>query len=233
VDVSSILDEINYPKQLLDIAEKMLGKLLGPAISESGELIADKIRQYRIKNQITILNNVKKILDKNGLSLKQLPIKLAVPLLENASLEEDVTLQEMWSRLIINSSTSDYKMSLHKVCIAILSDLSPLEARILEKIKNDVIKKLSEDNHIYISGKKNKIDFRPTQVIYSEYSIQRMFSLKREESDYIIDNLVRLGILKWQPSEVEENTIDLEDTLSLSNLGYNFLKECTDLNICS
>ena len=221
--MNSILDEVNYPKKIIEIAEKMLDKLVGPAISETGELIADKIKFYRFKNQIKILNNVKKLLEENGLSPKQIPIKLVVPLLENASLEEDSSLQEMWSRLIMNSSTYNYKVSLHKACIAILSDLSPTEAKILEMIKDDVVEKL----------KQKEKDFFPSTVFYRTYTITSRFKLKQEESDYMVDNLVRVGLLKWEPSEIENNTFDLENFISLSNLGYNFLKECTDLKKCT
>ncbi len=224
-----ILDEINYPKKILEIAEKMIDKLFGPAISESGELIADKIRFYRYKNQIKILNDVKRLLDEAGLSPKQIPLKLAVPLFENASLEEDASLQEMWTRLITNTSVSDYKVSLHKVCISILSNLSPIEARVLDMVKNDVLKKLNEENYLEIAGKKERIEFRPSQIYYRSFTIQSKFSLKKDENEYLVDNLVRLGIFKWEPSEIEDNSIDLEEWIALSNLGYNFLKECTDL----
>lgn len=132
--------DLNIPQKIIDIAGEIISKLLGPAITEGGELFADKIRFVRFKNQISILNKVQKLLDENGLTPKQIPIKLSFPLFDNATLEEDPTLQEMWAELIMNASVSDYREGLHKVCISILSDLSPIEALVLESIKNDIIK---------------------------------------------------------------------------------------------
>jgi len=222
--MKSILDEINYPKQLIKVAEDLLGKLLGPGLSEGGELIADRIRFIRLKNQISILNKAQKLLKDNSIKAHSIPIKLLVPLIESASLEEEPKLQLMWSRLLVNAATSNYKVGLHKICINILSNLSPLEAFIIEKIKADVVEKITK---IKTKGTYRKLD--PSLIYYSSIEFTSKFLNKSQEAEYIMDNLIRIGLMRWEPSEVEDNQVNMEDFICLTNLGLSFLKECTDL----
>lgn len=116
----------------IDAAKGFLGKLLGPAIDEVGQLIADPIRSWRLRNQIKILQKTEQYVKDRGISTKIIAVKTLVPLLEYSSLEDDETLQEKWANLFINYVNSDenYESSVFPY---ILSQLSTEEVGELER----------------------------------------------------------------------------------------------------
>jgi hypothetical protein len=65
---------------------------------------------------------------------KPIPLKFAVPLLEAASLEDDDYLQDLWAKLLVNSSIEGNSIDLNRSYIDILERLSHLEANILSVI---------------------------------------------------------------------------------------------------
>lgn len=74
--------------------KSFLSKILMPGAEELGLLIKDKITNIRLKGQIKILAKSKEKCLKHGISVKAILPKLLVPLLENASLEDDNYLHD-------------------------------------------------------------------------------------------------------------------------------------------
>ena len=77
-NIDKIIEAINVPKRIVDGAEKFLGKLLGPAITESGQLIGDQIRYRRFKNQVTIFTKAQTLLEEKGIEPKHVNLKVLV-----------------------------------------------------------------------------------------------------------------------------------------------------------
>ncbi|PWB25426.1 Abi-alpha family protein [Flavobacterium sp. HTF] len=117
----------------IDLVAGFIEKLAGSSLEEAGLLLADKIRIRRLKNQIKIFSDAKKIAEESSITLKQVNLKTLVPLLELSSLEEDETLQEKWANLIVNFSdaSKNYESSVFPF---ILSQLSRQEVIELEAI---------------------------------------------------------------------------------------------------
>lgn len=76
----------------LELAKEFLGKLVSPTVEEIGLLIADNVKFLRFKNQVRILLKAKDYVERRNIKLKAIPIKILVPLLDKASLEEDEDL---------------------------------------------------------------------------------------------------------------------------------------------
>lgn len=117
----------------IDLVKGFVEKLAGGAIEEAGLLMADKIRLRRLKNQIAILDKAQKIAKDSNIDIKQINLKLLVPLLEHCSLEENETLQGMWANLISSyaNSNNNYESSAFPF---MLSQISPSESKVLEQI---------------------------------------------------------------------------------------------------
>src|SRR5829696_7046169 len=86
----------------LELAKEFLGKLISPTIEETGLLISDNIKFLRFKNQVRILLKAKNYVEKNNIPIKEISIKILVPLLDKASLEEDEVLQDKWAKMLVN-----------------------------------------------------------------------------------------------------------------------------------
>lgn len=99
----------------LDLVKGFVEKLVGGAVEEAGLLYGDKVRLRRLKNQIKILQRAQKIANDANIDIKQINLKVLVPLLEYTSLEEEETLQEMWAKLISNyaDSTKTYNSTIY------------------------------------------------------------------------------------------------------------------------
>ena len=98
----------------IDLIGGFIEKLAGSALEEAGLYFGDKVRVRRLTNQIKIFSEAKRIAEENNISIKQIDLKILVPLLEFSSLEEDETLQQKWSNLIVNFSdeSQNYESSI-------------------------------------------------------------------------------------------------------------------------
>lgn len=120
----------------IDLAKNFLDKLIMPAVEETGLLIKDKVTMWKFNNEVKMLTRAKEICEKNGISPKQISLKLLCPLLENASLEEDPILQDKWAILLSNLVDSDQNIQNH-VFPYILGQISTNEYLFLERVVVD------------------------------------------------------------------------------------------------
>jgi len=111
----------------IDAAKGFLTKLLGPAIDEIGQVIAEPIRAFRFKNQISFLAKAEKIIKDKNIKTKVIPVKTLMPLLEYSSLEDDEDLQCKWANLLVNYIDLDQNYQ-SSVFPYILGQLSTAEA---------------------------------------------------------------------------------------------------------
>ncbi len=127
IDISSPIIEKG-----IDAAKSFVGKLIGPAIEETGLLISDNIKSFRFKNQLRILKEAEEAVRKYNIDTKKISFKTLLPLIEYSSLEEEESLQEMWTNLLVNyiDSKKKYESSIYPF---ILNQLTALEAKDLEK----------------------------------------------------------------------------------------------------
>jgi hypothetical protein len=79
-----------------------------------------------------VWNRAQAVLNAAGITGKPVPLKILVPLLHYASLEEDVYLQERWAALLASTCADPNDV----LCSfpTLLSQLSPQEARFLEAL---------------------------------------------------------------------------------------------------
>lgn len=82
------------------------------------------------------MQRAEELLREAGLSkpTRAIPLKLAIPLLEAAALEDDDYLQDLWARLLVNAANGRSHVNLQRAYIAILEQLTPSEAAILQMI---------------------------------------------------------------------------------------------------
>ena len=108
--------------------------MLGPATAEIAERFRDDIRVYRYGRQLECLKKAEKMAKDAGFTPKAVPIKLLFPLLEGASLEENEDLHTMWAALLANASAPSKSENVRPGFIAILKQMAPDEAVLLQLI---------------------------------------------------------------------------------------------------
>ena len=189
----------------LDLLKDFLGKAIGPTVEEFGQGLSDNLKLRRFKNQLNNLEKAKKIVEEHNVNVKQINLKALFPYLEGVSLEEDETLQEMWSNMFVN-----YIDSAKNLTMTVFPD-------ILKQLSSNEVKMISfmSENNGYIKsgpwGTSNK-DFSGT------YSLEEM------------GNLARLGLIRevgnyslYDGDKIEELN---PEQYYLTELGHAFLNAC-------
>ncbi|MCE9637136.1 MAG: DUF4393 domain-containing protein [Planctomycetes bacterium] len=122
-------------------ATSLLGKLLGPGADALGARIGefltpptpvqptvlDAIARWRHGNMTLLLARTAEVLDKRGVEPRPIPIAVLFPLLEAASLVDDVDLTEMWAQLLASGVEADEHQ--HPMWVRILAQMSAVDAR--------------------------------------------------------------------------------------------------------
>lgn len=67
-------------------------------------------------------------------NLKALPLNFALPILEEAVMEEDDDLQDLWARLLANTADADSGVVPRRAHISMIRDMSPFDALVFEAI---------------------------------------------------------------------------------------------------
>ena len=85
----------------LEIADKagtFLARVFKEPIDEIAGIVTDRLRFIRWKRTVQMADEVNKILEEKKITdTRAVPPKIALPILEEASLEEDQNLQFLWS----------------------------------------------------------------------------------------------------------------------------------------
>jgi hypothetical protein len=170
----------------------LIMKIAGPAAEELGLTLQDHVKVLRLERQLRLFKRVKEILEKNGREPERVPLKLLQPIVENASVEEDDTLQDRWAALLANAAAGI--SSVHPAFIEVLKQLSSLDVFVL-----DVLWQL-----------KNHGNRRPdarTLVNSIEVADGRRFGLHAAhlidelEKVGVFGNLIRLGVMDFDYDE--------------------------------
>ncbi|OCX51070.1 hypothetical protein BEL04_20350 [Mucilaginibacter sp. PPCGB 2223] len=186
----------------LDLAKSFLEKLIFPTIEEVGLLIADNIKLFRYKNQIKILLKAEKYVADNNIKIKEIPTKILVPLLENASLEDNEDLQDKWAKMIANMADSDSNLQ-NQIFPYILSQISINEYNELKELSLGEYKfKLLRNDYSRLIRKDKYGNAYDTQVLRQDINKIEQEGFDLNLVEYEAANLIRLGLVKQLPPTI-------------------------------
>lgn len=123
----------------IDVGQKFGGfisRFVAGPIEQGMGIFEDKLKYMRWERQLRLMQRADQLLREIGLTqpTRHIPLKLAIPLLEAASLEDDDYLQDLWAKLLVNAANGGSRITLQRAYIAVLEQLTPLEAAILQKM---------------------------------------------------------------------------------------------------
>lgn len=205
-------------------AAKYINVIATTPLQQIGEMFGDRFRVWRYKQAIKLLIDVKKYHAKKGIKTREIPVKTLLPILENASLEEDENIKGKWTALLINATNENNSYDLHNVCIELLKQLSPKEVKILDKWYD----------------KSKEFDFKGDDCKFSIFFLKEDYpnydDKIKETEKVIIHNLQRLNLIEFTHHRKLKETIKNDDnTLSavyyknfvrLTFFGRKFIQEC-------
>lgn len=214
----------------LEVAEKLgafVAKVLGEPIETAAGVLGDKLKFMRWERQNRLIDRVHEINHKRGLEGKEIPVppKLAIPIIENASLEEDDQLQDLWARLISSAQDKGSVGSVRSAFIDIIKQLEVIDVRVLNAIF---------DGYLNAVGEKLLFAQSPGNVVFSKNNIMNALKIDGQEYEDSIDNLMRVRCVRSEVKVMtsmniggESATIDKGyDSICLTSLGVNFVVSC-------
>ena len=179
-------------------------------------------QRQRVERRYALLERGTTLVMEVGESPKPVPGRLLFPILEHGSSEEDETLFERWAALLANASIrQDHVLP---AFAGILSDLSPAEARLLERIFAVDIESawLEETTRRAAEGDANQrlSTLRDESLIES---LARYLRIDETRVRLLCDNLERLKLIHDFASERD----GFKRCVSLTFFGFSFMEACT------
>lgn len=139
----AVTETVKLGTTVVEATEKMgsfLSRVLNEPITEAVGIFEDKLKFMRWKRKLRIIDEVNRLLDERSLeSTRPIPPKLAIPILEQASLEENDELQDIWCRLIANSLDPNFEVEIRYAFIDIIKNLTTLDAKILKYVYDSTV----------------------------------------------------------------------------------------------
>ena len=165
------------------------------------------IASRRAEGLIRACKQVHNKLEASGIQPEQIrecALKIGIPLLEAASLEDNTELRDIWASLLANALNPNFCEEIRTGYIDIAKNLSPLDVRILEFMRsaNEFTMPKTYEERTYI-----------TNLLYA----------KIDDIEVSLDNLKRLQLVDniRSASEVQNEAPPLEDELEGSSITLN------------
>ncbi len=205
----------------IDASEKFGGfvsRYISGPLEQGMGIFEDKLKYMRWERQIRLMERASEYMASIGIEAPTKPIllKLAIPLLEAASLEDDDYLQDLWAKLLVNSSIEGSPIDLNRSYIDILERLSHLEANILS-----IIYALPEDK---LRNKSILTGNLPDSVAIEDENNKEEPIQPSKEVTLALANLARLGCISlpttWDGGEIFS-------TIYPAVMGRSLVEACT------
>lgn len=209
--------------QVVDATTQLGGfvaKYIGGPLAQASGIVEDKLKYMRWENQVDLMLRAEAKLTSVGLTSpnRAIPMKLAVPLLQAASLEDDSSLRDLWANLLVNGANSDSGIDLRRAYISILENLTRAEAVILEKVYSLPFETIQHDGAF--------TGYLPDRVIPApnDWASDKSLPSPTQEVVLALANLARLGCVTlgrtWGGGEIF-------GSVNPTTLGRHFVAACT------
>ena len=119
-------------------------RFIGGPIEQASDIVEDKLRYLRWERQVRLMKRAEEFLEQQGLQAptRSVPMKVAIPILEAASMEENDELQDIWARLLVNAADADSGADVTRSFVTVLQDFGPLEAQLLQAVHDAPVPEL-------------------------------------------------------------------------------------------
>lgn len=214
----------------LEVSEKVggfLSKVLGEPIETAIGILGDKLKFMRWERKVRLVEKVQQINKKRGIEGKEIPVspKLAIPMLENASLEENDILQDLWAKLMSSAQGEFTSASVRSAFIDIIKQLEVIDVQILNSLFS---------GYVQAVGEANINNGTPRRISFNKANILSALSITEQVYEDAVDNLMRVRCLCSEVKVMggmsiggESATIDKGyDSLCLTSLGVRFVIAC-------
>lgn len=226
-------------EKLMDPISDIVKRLAGPAADEVGLSLQDSVRVWRAKRQYRLFEKMQATIKGAGYKPNPIALKLLLPALDCASVEDDEDLHTIWANLLANAADPRAQGRVLPSFITILKDLTTWDVKFLDALVRNAEKRAVKDKVTSASLEMYRFGPYDLQVAADSaklgYPVEELLTdkQKRDEEGRTInlcmDTINRFGLITRNYS-----TPTLEDfpsgavnyTISLSTLCIEFVHVC-------
>ncbi|MGY4526842.1 Abi-alpha family protein [Pseudomonas sp. TE21394] len=113
-----------------------ISKFISGTLEQGLGIFEDKLKYLRWERSVRLAKKAEELMAQVGLTTpsRPIPLKLMLPLLQGATLEEDNELQDRWAALLVNAANANFNGEIRRSYAVILEQLTSLDARVLDAI---------------------------------------------------------------------------------------------------
>jgi hypothetical protein len=163
-----------------------------------------------------------------------------LPAIENASLEEDDQLQDLWANLLSSCHDKTLNGVVRSGFVDIIKQLEVIDVHVLNYIYSDTLKKNLKDAKDAVDWKrdyKRDIHLDPIKYCTGQNEIQDSLRISHHDYECGVDNLLRVRCLGPCVDEVEveahggypdtASRVHEYEWVSITQFGWDFVRSCT------
>jgi hypothetical protein len=157
---------------------------------------------------------------RNAEGRKPIPPNLLVPALRQIAMEDDDDILAMWARLFANFQDPDRRLEPNKVYIHLLSEMQPLDAKLLQHIVNPI------GVHFVVSSElADEMGVSDGDIVLAVHNLSRLGCLLARPVD-----LANYIVADGGPSPLPQvpSIITEDGTFYLNSLGRMLVSACSD-----
>ena len=195
-----------------------ISRFISGPLEQGIGIFEDKLKYMRWERQVAIMDKVNRKMAERGLDgpTQTVPLKITIPLLQAASMEDEDDLQELWANLLVNAADKESEIEPRHAYISLLKDLTNFDAQILEKLYSNSID-LGEQIYTWQL---------PDEISMEKPNDLNPFTYPTGEVLLSLEALCRLGLL--EPIGLAGVRIGPGvRCVFKTTLGLNFYKACT------
>lgn len=178
----------------------LVDKIAGPGAEEIGLTIRDHIRVYRAKRQIELLRKMQTMIDDSGFEPQRIPIKVLLPSMEYAAVEDNEALHTAWAALLSNAANPADSFSLLPAFPEILRQISAYDASFLDHLFRNVLRRDTETPVPRSVQSEYAKDLGTMRDLYAEFRVSLTDPSAIEDSQIFFEvcmtNVQRLGVIR-------------------------------------
>lgn len=205
----SVSDTTRKGIEVSEKAGKFFARILG---EDASGILQDVMFYFRAKNAVALQDKLDAILQNRQIhSPESIPLRLAIPFLDAATLENDDTIQERWARLLANALDPSYTVAIERYVGQILESLAPQDCLALEFMHA-------------VSAEDSEIELTPEVVAEG-------LGGNVDQTLVSLGNLIRVGVIARKPKSGEgigfiATWLFPNSAFYVTELGDAFLRAC-------
>ncbi len=223
----AIQESAKFGVKGLETADKVgtfLAKVIEGPSNEISGMITDKLRFIRWKRMVQMADEVNEILKEKGIKdTRAVPPKIALPIIEEASLEDDPNLQKLWNHLLANAMNPKFNDELRYGFIEMIKGITGIEARLLNEFYEE----------LHREGKLSPL-IDVFQYCLTKGQIMQELGISDDAYAISVNNLMRMQLLSPAFLKIDGVEIMSEpytqykgfNAVTLTPLGVKFVEAC-------